>query len=106
MQEQRGIFLMNRPVQYPLFPTIDTFNGSDSLSGIVVNDLEQVLLLFPSEIKIDSIQNENVNSISTLFTSSNNSGIMESNLVLSPDPQQNPFIRMLGQLCKTTSSYL
>ena len=100
VQEQRGIFLMNRPVQYPLFPTIDTFNGSDSLSGIVVNDLEQVLLLFPSEIKIDSIQNENVNSISTLFTSSNNSGIMESNLVLSPDPQQNPFIRMLGQPAK------
>ena len=50
---------MNRPVQYPLFPTIDTFNGSDSLSGIVVNELEQVLLLFPSEIKIDTSQNEN-----------------------------------------------
>ncbi len=97
VQEQRGIFLMNRPVEYPLFPTIDTFNGSDSLSGVVVNELEQVLLLFPSEIKIDTSVNEKVEKVSTLFTSSNNSGIMESNLVLSPDPQQNPFLRMLGQ---------
>ena len=41
-------------------------------------------------VDIKSI-NEKVEKVSTLFTSSNNSGIMESNLVLSPDPQQNPF---------------
>ena len=35
-----------------------------------------------------------------LFKTSDNSGIMEMNLNLSPDPQQNPFIKMLGQKSK------
>jgi ABC-type uncharacterized transport system involved in gliding motility auxiliary subunit len=88
---------MNRAVQYPFFPIIDTFNTSDSISKIIVNKLEQVLPLFPSEIKIDTIKNDGVSSASAIFSSSNNSGIIESNFMLSPDPQQNPFIKMLGQ---------
>ena len=50
---------MNRAVQYPFFPIIDSFNTTDSISKIMVNNLEQVLPLFPSEIKIDSIKSEN-----------------------------------------------
>ena len=93
VQVQQGPFLIPYPIDYPFFPIIDSFNQKQ----IVVADLEQVRPLFPSEIEIDTVLNNNVETVSTLFKSSNNSGIMESNLLLSPDPKQNPFIQMLGQ---------
>ncbi len=93
VQVQQGPFMIPYPIDYPFFPIIDTFNQNQ----IVVADLEQVRPLFPSEIQIDSVLNNNVEMVSTLFKSSNNSGMMESNLMLSPDPKQNPFIKMLGQ---------
>ena len=103
VQQSVGLFRMNRAVPYPFFPIVDSFNVSDSISKTIVNKLEQVLPLFPSEIKIDTIKNENINNVTTLFTSSNNSGIMSSNFMLSPDPQQNPFIKILGQREKILS---
>lgn len=93
VQERRGIFVMNRPMEYPFFPIVQSFNPDE----IVVSGLEQVLPFFPSEIKIDSSENELVAGTVPLFYSSDNSGLMESNWMLSPNPQQNPFIRMLGQ---------
>ena len=48
---------MNRAVQYPFFPIISSFNLLDSTSRIIVDKLEQVLPLFPSEIKIDTTKN-------------------------------------------------
>ena len=93
VQQRQGIFLMNRPMEYPFFPVIDSFNSEE----VVVSDLEQVLTFFASEIKIDSVENENVLNTTSLFRSSNNSGLMEQNFMLSPDPQQNPFIQILGQ---------
>ena len=69
---------MNRPMEYPFFPIVDSFNSSE----IVVSDLEQVLPFFPSEIKIDTLDNEKVAGVVPLFTSSNNSGLMEQNLML------------------------
>ena len=93
VQERRGIFVMNRPMKYPFFPIVQSFNHDE----IVVSDLEQVLPFFPSEIKIDTSENELVAGTVPLFYSSDNSGLMESNWMLSPNPQQNPFIRMLGQ---------
>ena len=93
VQVQQGPFLIPYPIDYPFFPIIDSFNQKQ----IVVADLEQVRPLFPSEIEIDTVLNNNVETVSTLFKSSNNSGVMESNLMLSPDPKQNPFIQMLGQ---------
>jgi ABC-type uncharacterized transport system involved in gliding motility auxiliary subunit len=87
-------------MEYPFFPIVDSFNSSE----IVVSDLEQVLPFFPSEIKIDTLENDKVAGAVPLFTSSNNSGLMEQNLMLSPDPQQNPFIRMLGQKEKILSA--
>ena len=56
VQERRGIFMMNRPMEYPFFPIIQSFNSDE----IVVSDLEQVLPFFPSEIKIDSILNDKI----------------------------------------------
>ena len=93
VQERRGIFVMNRPMEYPFFPIVRSFNQNE----IVVSELEQVLPFFPSEIKIDTSLNDIVAGTVPLFLSSDNSGIMESNWMLSPDPQQNPFIQMLGQ---------
>jgi ABC-type uncharacterized transport system involved in gliding motility auxiliary subunit len=80
-------------MEYPFFPIVQSFNSDE----VVVSDLEQVLPFFPSEIIIDSTLNDKVVAVVELFKSSNNSGAMESNWMLSPDPQQNPFIRMLGQ---------
>ena len=97
VQQSVGLFRMNRAVQYPFFPVIDRFNNEDSTANIIVNNLEQVLPLFPSEIVIDTVENSIVSSVIPLFSSSDNSGLMESNFILSPDPQQNPFIKMLGQ---------
>lgn len=93
VQVQQGPFLIPYPMDYPFFPIIDKFNKNQ----IVVADLEQVRPLFPSEIKIDSVLNENIESVQTLFKSSGNSGMMETNIMLSPDPKQNPFLNMLGQ---------
>ena len=87
-------------MDYPFFPVIDTFD--DTL--LVVSDLENVRPLFPSEIKIDTLKNDLVKSVLPLFRTSNNSGLMEVNLNLSPDPQQNPFIKMLGQKGKTIAA--
>ena len=100
VQERRGIFLMNRPMEYPFFPVIQKFNKDE----VVVSDLEQVLTFFPSEIELDTNQIENVINIISLFKSSNNSGLMEGNFMLSPDPQQNPFINILGQKGKSIAA--
>jgi len=100
VQVQQGPFLIPYPIDYPFFPIIDTFNENQ----IVVSELEQVRPLFPSEIKIDTLINEKVENVATLFKSSNNSGLMEANLNLSPDPKQNPFIRMLGQKGKVIAA--
>tara|TARA_Y100001970_G_C14200723_1_gene840959 strand:- start:440 stop:1945 length:1506 start_codon:yes stop_codon:yes gene_type:complete len=99
VQERRGIFMMNRPMDYPFFPIVQSFNENE----IVVSDLEQLLPLFPSEIQIDTTENERIAGVVELFKSSGNSGLMEGNWILSPDPQQNPFIRMLGQEGKLLS---
>ena len=100
VQVRQGPFLIPYPMDYPFFPVIDTFD--DSL--LVVADLENVRPLFPSEIKIDTLKNDLVKSVLTLFKTSDNSGLMEVNLNLSPDPQQNPFIKMLGQKGKTIAA--
>ena len=100
VQVRQGPFLIPYPMDYPFFPIIDRFNKK----SVVVSDLENVRPLFPSEIKIDTVETEAVKEVVTLFSSSNNSGIMGPNLNLSPDPQQNPFIKMLGQKGKTLAA--
>ena len=100
VQERRGIFLMNRPMEYPFFPVVQNFNTDE----VLVSDLEQVLTFFPSEIELDTTSNDLVINNLSLFSSSNNSGIMEGNFMLSPDPQQNPFLNILGQKGKILSA--
>ena len=100
VQVRQGPFLIPYPMDYPFFPIIDTFNEN----SVVVSDLENVRPLFPSEIIIDTVDTEAVKEVITLFKSSRNSGVMEGNLNLSPDPQQNPFIKMLGQKGKTLAA--
>ena len=86
VQVRQGPFLIPYPMDYPFFPIIDTFNEK----SVVVSDLENVRPLFPSEIIIDTVETEAVKEVITLFKSSRNSGVMEGNLNLSPDPQQKP----------------
>ena len=100
VQVRQGPFLIPYPMDYPFFPIIDTFNEN----SVVVSDLENDRPLFPSEIIIDTGETEAVKEVVTLFKSSRNSVIMEGNLNLSPDPQQNPFIKMLGQKGKTLAA--
>lgn len=100
VQERRGIFLMNRAMKYPFFPTITNFNQDEFL----VSDLEQVVPFFASEIVLDTMVIDRVAGTTELFRTSNKSGLMENNFILSPDPQQNPFIKLLNQKGKVVAA--
>ena len=52
VQVRQGPFLIPYPMDYPFFPIIDRFNKK----SVVVSDLENVRPLFPSEIKIDTVE--------------------------------------------------
>ena len=83
-------------ITYPYNP------DGDADGNVAVSDLQDILGVYggdfsPSEIQIDTTNNDRVAGVVELFTSSSSSGLMEGNYILSPDPQQNPFIRMLGQ---------
>ena len=100
VQERRGIFLMNRAMKYPFFPNISNFNKDE----LLVADLEQVVPFYTSEIVLDTTEIDLVAGTTELFRTSNKSGIMENNFVLSPDPQQNPFIKLLNQKGKIVAA--
>ena len=64
----------------------------------MVNGLESVRLMFPSEIVInDSVSGEQYVDIIPLFTSSNRSTTMEEFFNLNPDPEANPAFRQLSE---------
>jgi len=92
VQQQMGPIRMNVPMEYPLLPVVRSFNQEESL----VAGLEQLQLIFASEIKPDSALGNQVNFVPLLFTSEH-SGEMRGNFNLNPDPQQNPFLRMFNQ---------
>ena len=50
VQQQMGPLRMNVPMEYPLLPIVRTFNKEEP----IVSGLEQMQLIFPSEIKQDS----------------------------------------------------
>ena len=100
VQVKKGPSVVNEAIDYPLFPTINTSKDTH----IVVSGVDMVQILFPSEIKIDDSRNKNVKYVSSLLKSSNNSGVMESNFNLSPDPNQNPYLSVLGQSGKLLST--
>ena len=92
VQQQMGPIRMNVPMEYPLLPIIRSFNQNEP----IVSSLEQMQLIFPSEIKLDSSATSNINFI-PLFYSSEESGEMRGNFNLSPDPNQNPFMRLFNK---------
>ena len=92
VQQQMGPIRMNVPMEYPLLPIIRSFNEEES----IVSGLEQMQLIFPSEIKQDSNSFENV-EFTPLFFTSKESGELKGSYNLSPDPQQNPFMRMFNR---------
>ena len=79
-------------MEYPLLPIIRSFNEKES----IVSGLEQMQLIFPSEIKQDSSSFDNV-EFTPLFFTSKESGELKGSYNLSPDPQQNPFMRMFNK---------
>jgi len=99
VQQQMGPIRMNVPMEYPLLPVIHSFNTNEA----IVAGLEQIQLIFASEIKQDSVSMGNVNYVPLLFTSKQ-SGEMRGNFNLNPDPKQNPFIRMFNQADKVLSA--
>ena len=99
VQQQMGPIRMNVPMEYPLLPIIRSFNTKEA----IVAGLEQIQLVFASELKQDSASFENVNYVPLLFTS-DQSGEMRGNFNLNPDPKQNPFIRMFNQADKVLSA--
>jgi gliding-associated putative ABC transporter substrate-binding component GldG len=99
VQQQMGPIRMNVPMEYPLLPVIRSFNKNEA----IVAGLEQIQLIFASEIKQDSSSMGNINFVPLLFTS-NQSGEMRGNFNLNPDPKQNPFIRMFNQSDKVLSA--
>ncbi|MEA1881523.1 MAG: GldG family protein [Candidatus Marinimicrobia bacterium] len=92
VQQQMGPIRMNVPMEYPLLPVIRSFNTNEA----IVAGLEQMQLVFASEIKQDSASMGQVNFVPLLFTS-DQSGEMRGNYNLNPDPKQNPFLRMFNQ---------
>ena len=91
---------MNRAMKYPFFPNISNFNKDE----LLVADLEQVVPFYASEIVLDTTEIDLVAGTTELFRTSNKSGIMENNFILSPDPQQNPFIKLLNQKGKIVAA--
>ena len=92
VQQQMGPIRMNVPIEYPLLPVIRNFNADES----IVAGLEQMQLIFASEIKQDSASMGSVN-FQPLFYTSDNSGELRGNFNLNPDPQQNPFMRIFNK---------
>ena len=91
VQQQMGPIRMNVPMEYPLLPIIRSFNNNEA----IVSGLEQIQLIFASEINLDSSSVENLNVVPLFFTS-NQSGEMRGNFNLNPDPTQNPFISIFN----------
>ena len=99
VQQNMGIFRMAVPMDYPFIPIIQKFHDIP-----IVKDLEQLSLIFPSEITIqDSISNDNL-VVSPLFVTSNNSTTMTGFYNLAPDPKQNPIFSQLTESGKTVGS--
>ena len=80
--------------------SLTNFNKNEFL----VSDLEQVTPFYASEIILDTTEIDLVAGTTQLFRTSNKSGTMENNFILSPDPQQNPFIKLLNQKGKIVAA--
>ena len=100
--QNRGIFRMQTQMEYPFFPMIRTFSEDE----VLVSGLEQVRVMFPSEVYsyIDTLGlYPNVKSQFTpLMFSSENSGSMEQFFNLSP--VENPAFSILKEANKVVAA--
>jgi len=90
VQQQVGPFRMAVPMDYPFLPVIKKFNKDE----LMVNGLESMSLIFPSEI--DSVNVENLKEFVPLLYTSNQSGIMSEFYNLNPDKKVNPIFNELN----------
>ncbi len=95
VQQQLGPLRMNVPMEYPLLPIVRTFNTEEP----IVAGLEQIQMLFTSEIKPDTAIEDQVKFVPLLF-SSDRSGEMRGQYNLDPDPQRNPILRLFNSAGK------
>ena len=100
--QNRGIFRMQSQMEYPFFPMIREFSGEE----VLVSGLEQVRLMFPSEVfhfvdTLNIFPNIEKNYKPLLFTS-RNSGSMEQFFNLSP--VQNPAFETLTEPSKVVGA--
>ena len=95
VQQNMGIFRMAVPMDYPFLPTIQNFNEDE----VVVSGLEQLRMLFPSEIVLDSLSSAN-----PLLLTSNRSSSVTQYYNLNPDPKQNPIFTQLKEAGKVVSA--
>ena len=99
VQQNLGFLRIPVPMDYPFLPIIMKENFNDEIT--MVSGLEVLRLMFPSEIIFDDTSLfSNNTAITSLFTSSDRSTIMEEFFNLSPDPQQNPSFRQLNEAGK------
>ncbi|NOZ03263.1 MAG: GldG family protein [FCB group bacterium] len=93
VSQNRGFFQINTAMSYPFFPLIRNFSDHAMVSG-----LEQVSLLFTSEITPDSGA-----AVIPLFKTSDRSGVMRNPFNLSPI--DNPALRRLREPGKIVAAY-
>ena len=91
VQQNLGFLRIPVPMDYPFLPIIKKNNFNQS--NIMVNGLEALRLMFPSELKI----NDSLFNILPLFSSSNQSTTMQEFFNLSPDPNTNPSFQQLNE---------
>ncbi len=84
VQQQRGMFRMQTPINYPFFPIINNVNENN----ILVKNLDYMQLIFASEIDTTNI-GEDIYFEPLLFTSVNSGEVTMPNLNISYQPFMN-----------------
>ena len=96
--QQIGFLRMNNPVDYPFFPLIQNFSDH-----VTVNGLEQVRMLFASEIDIPvTAVADTVAGVQPLFITSDNSTTVEQFFNL--HPTENPAFKSLNEPGKVVAA--
>ena len=92
ISQNRGFFRMNSAAEYPFFPKITEFSEEE----VVVNGLEMIQVLFPSEVDafVDTLET-GIGTFTPLFITSNQSTTMEEFYNLYP--LENPAFNSLNE---------
>jgi gliding-associated putative ABC transporter substrate-binding component GldG len=94
--QQRGFFRVNTAVAYPFFPIVRNFGDH-----VIVGGLEQVHLLFPSEITYDT--SDSSVTVQPLLHTSEKSGVAAGMFNLGP--MDNPMFETLSEAGRTVGVY-